>query len=353
MKITFVLPHTRISGGVKALLEYANRLRTMGHSVNLVIPAPKSKWYNRIFQDWGNSVTTLEAESIDWIENKIPVSVVPKLDSRYMPKADILVASSWQTACAAVDMPAEMGKKFYFIQHHEALWTRDKEQAEQTYRLPFTKLVISTWLKEIMLNSYGQESHLFVTPVDLTQFFCAKKQWNHPRRVCILHHDYDWKGFADGMKAVQRVRSQGLKVEVVVFGEKTDDPRPLFKQAGFEFEYHYRPKQLQSVYSSCDIYLCPSWYEGLGMPAMEGMACRCALVTTDTGGCRDYAIDGETALVSQPKNIEGLAGNLATLLTNETLLKKLSENGYRKIQEFSWDDNCRRLAQLFEQDDCP
>ncbi|NIQ00714.1 MAG: glycosyltransferase, partial [Nitrospinaceae bacterium] len=52
------------------------------------------------------------------------------------------------------------------------------------------------------------------------------------------------------------------------------DPKPLFDQAGWEFEYHYRPtgKTLNEVYTSCDIYLCPSWYEGLGMPAMEAMA---------------------------------------------------------------------------------
>lgn len=349
MKITFLLPHTRISGGVKALLEYANRLHKMGFTVNIVIPAPETRWYRRMFGAWLNGGTT--SAPVDWFENKVPILVAPKLLSRYMPKADILVASSWQTAHAAADMPSDVGKKFYFVQHHESLWTREKGKAERTYRLPLTKLVISTWLKEIMMNVYRQESHLFVTPVDQTRFFCEKKQWNLPRKVCLLHHDYDWKGFAEGMQAIQRVRSQGHKLEPVVFGEKADDPRPLFESAGFEFEYHYRPdaKRLQKIYSACDIYLCPSWYEGLGMPAMEAMACRCALVTTDTGGCRDYAIDGQTALVSEPRDVAGLAKNLISLLTTDSLLEKLSENGYRKIREFGWEDNCRRLARLFEQ----
>ena len=351
MKITFLLPHIRISGGEKVLLEYANRLQVMGCEVSLVVPAPQPKWYRRIFMAGHNAGTTLSPESIDWFENKIPVLVAPKLHSRYMPKADILVASSWQTARSAADMPADMGRKFYFVQHHESLWARDKEKASQTYRLPFTKIVVSTWLKEIMWNVYQQDAHLFINPVDRRQFFCAKKQWNRPRKVCMLHHDYDWKGFSEGIQAVQRVRSQGYNLDVVVFGEKTDDPMPLFKSAGFEFEYHYRPKQLQSVYSACDIYLCPSWHEGLGLPAMEAMACRCALVTTDTGGCRDYAIDGMTALVSKPRDIEGLARNLISLLSNDSLLERLSETGYQKIQEFSWDDNCRKLARLFQRMD--
>lgn len=351
MKITFLLPHTRIAGGVKALLEYGNRLHMMGHTVRLVIPAPQPRWYrlDKKFGFWQNGGTTLNPESIDWFDNKIPVSVVPKLSARYMPETDILAASSWQTAQSAIDIPARA--RFYFVQHHESLWTRDKGKAEATYRLPLTKIVISSWLKEIMRNNYGQDSHLFVTPVDRQQFYCAKKKWNQPRKVCLLHHDYDWKGFSEGMQAIRQARSAGHKLSVVVFGEKMQDPRPLFSSAGFEFEYHYRPaaKKLQAIYSDSDIYLCPSWYEGLGMPAMEAMACRCALVTTDTGGCRDYAIDRQTALVSPPRDVEGLARNLASLLTDDALLETLSENGCKKIQDFDWEENCRRMSGLFEQ----
>jgi hypothetical protein len=136
----------------------------------------------------------------------------------------------------------------------------------------------------------------------------------------------------------------------VVFGEKLKDPQALFDSAGFDFEYHYRPtrERLRKIYSSCDIFLCPSWYEGLGMPAMEAMACRCSLVTTDTGGCLDYAIDGQTALVSLPQDVNGLSKNLTRLLDDEELLRVLSENGYRKIDEFDWDESCDRLMFLFK-----
>ena len=84
------------------------------------------------------------------------------------------------------------------------------------------------------------------------------------------------------------------------------------------------------------------------MPAMEAMACRSALVTTDTGGSWDYAIDRKTALVSSPKNIGRLTENLVTVLDEERLMKQLSENGYRKIQEFDWNKNCQRLISLLE-----
>jgi hypothetical protein len=84
------------------------------------------------------------------------------------------------------------------------------------------------------------------------------------------------------------------------------------------------------------------------MPAMEAMACRCALATTNTGGCLDYAINEQTALVSPTRNADGLSQNLIRLLDDEILLQTLSENGCRKISELDWQDNCDRLVSLFE-----
>ena len=70
------------------------------------------------------------------------------------------------------------------------------------------------------------------------------------------------------------------------------------------------------------------------MPAMEAMASGCAVVTTDTGGSRDYAIDRETALVSTPKDVEGLANNLTTVLDDQQLKIRLAKTGQKKIMEF-------------------
>ncbi len=352
MNITFLLPHVKISGGVKALIEYANRLQSMGHNARMFIPGKAAKWYrpDQKMKARREGVKTLPAETVDWMNNSLAVEVFPEPDPAYIPDADILIASAWQTAELAATFPASKGKPFYFVQHYESLWTRDKSSAAKTYDLPTQTLAISTWLKGILKEKHGKTAEVLVTPVDHDIFSCDTKQWNTPRRVCLLHHDYDWKGYIEGIETIRKVKLQGKNVELVVFGGKTKNPAPLFESAGFEFEYHYRPnpERLRGIYSSCDIYLCPSWYEGLGMPAMEAMACRSALVTADTGGCLDYAIDGETALVSPARDVDGLTRNLIRLLDDESLLKSISENGYRKISEFNWQDNCERLQNIFK-----
>jgi len=296
-------------------------------------------------------VTIIPPEVIDWVDNTIPIEILPANHPKYIPDADILVSTAWQTAEFVAKLSAVKGVPFYFILHYESLWARYKSRAVKTYDLPMKKLVISSWLKGMLKEKHGQTADVIVTPVNQDMFFCEEKKWNSTRRICMLHHDYNWKGYEDGIKAVKEVIAQGHDLELVVFGEKLKDPQPLFDSAGFDFEYHYRPtrERLRKIYCSCDIFLCPSWYEGLGMPAMEAMACRCSLVTTDTGGCLDYAIDEQTALVSAPRDVTGLSRNLIRLLEDEALLKSLSEDGYRKINEFNWEENCDRLICLFNE----
>jgi L-malate glycosyltransferase len=354
MKITFILSqYNRISGGNRIIFEYANRLQKMGHEINLYVVAKPARWYR--IDHWPRiikkEITQVSPESIDWMENKIPINVLSFNDINLIPDSDILFATAWQTADFANRLSDHKGKKYYFIQHHESLWTREKIKAQKTYYMPLKQLVVSTWLKDIMWEQYQQEAEVFINPLNKDLFYCEGSGLPNSSRVCLLHHDYEWKGYKDAMEAIKILRSRNIKIEPVVFGEKLEDPSSLFEDAGFKFEYHYRPigETLRRIYASCAIYLCASWYEGSGLPAMEAMSCGATLVTTDTGGSRDYALDEETALVSPPKQPEQLADNLARVLSDEILRGKLMEKGAQRISEFSWEDNSLRLEKLFNE----
>lgn len=354
MKITFVLSqYDRISGGNRVLLEYANRLHGLGNEVNLFVMAKPARWYR--IDHWpriiSKKVVTLPPDSIDWMENGIPINILSYNSQKFIPDADILFATAWQTAQFANSFSKSKGKKFYFVQHHESLWTREKNRAQETYTMPFNKLVVSTWLKDVLRENYQQESEVFINPVNENLFYREGNNASNGSRVCFLHHDYDWKGYKDAIEAVKILKSLNYEIEPVVFGEKLQDPSHLYEEAGFNFEYHYRPtgETLRRIYVSCDIFLCASWYEGSGLPAMEAMSCGVAVVTTDTGGSRDYAFDGKTALVSPPRQPKQLADNLARLLDDIEFRKRLMTGGSQKIKEFSWETNSLRLERLFKE----
>jgi glycosyltransferase involved in cell wall biosynthesis len=160
----------------------------------------------------------------------------------------------------------------------------------------------------------------------------------------MLHHEYAWKGVAEGLEAVARVRPRVPRLRLVGFGVK-----PPREGTPYD-EFHANPPQasLAALYSGCDIYLCPSWDEGLGMPAMEAMACGAALVTYDNGGCRDYARDGETALVAPRRDLPGLTARLERLATDGALRARLAAAGAAYVTStFDWDRAVTRLEALF------
>ena len=333
MKITILAPHVRIAGGVRAILTYADRLAARGHDVTLVVPARgalRGAWLNA------------RRRGPDWMPGfHARVRWVRRWRADALPDGDAVIATAWQSAPVAAAAPARCGAKFYLVQHYESLYHGDPAAVDATYRLPLEPIVISTWLREILRERFGREAEVLVTPVDRALFHRVPATVTTSRpRVLMLHHEYAWKGVADGLAAIGRVKSRVPGLTLVGFGVKA--PREALPYD----EFHANPPQaaLAALYSGSDIYLCPSWDEGLGMPPMEAMACGAALVTYDNGGCRDYAIDGETALVAPRRDVDALAAALARMASDEPLRARLAAAGHARVTTaFDWDRAVNRL----------
>ena len=327
----------RIAGGVRAILTYADRLAARGHEVTLVVPAGGR------LAAWGRNA---RGAGPDWMAGfRARIAWAPRWSADALPEGDVVVATAWRSAPVVAAAPARCGEKFYLVQHYESLYHGDPVSVDATYRLPLTKIVISTWLRDVMRERFDGDAEVVVTPVDRALFHRVPVAVATSRpRVLMLHHDYAWKGVADGLAAVGRVRARVPSVRLIGFGVKPPRERQPYD------EFHANPPQrgLAALYSGCDIYLCPSWDEGLGMPSMEAMACGAALVTYDNGGSRDYARDGETALVAPRRDVDALASCLARVATDAALRGRLAAAGTALVTTaFDWDRAVARLEALF------
>ena len=336
MKITFLCPHLRIAGGVRAILTYADRLTAEGHQVQVVVPAK-----SRARTLW----RSLRGAGPDWIPGfRARVAWVDRWRPEALPDGDAIIATAWQSAPVVAEAPARCGRRFYFVQHYESLYHGQAEIVDATYRLALRKIVISTWLRDIMRERFASDAEVLVTPVDPMLFHAIPVSVTTSRpRVLMLHHDYAWKGTADGFETVARVKRRVPGLHLVGFGVSA--PKG---PVGYD-EFHADPPQdrLASLYSGCEIYLCPSWDEGLGMPPMEAMACGAALVTYDNGGCRDYALDGQTALVARRRDVDDLAAKLERLAADAGLRERIAAAGSAFIRTtFDWGRAVQRLEEI-------
>lgn len=89
----------------------------------------------------------------------------------------------------------------------------------------------------------------------------------------------------------------------------------------------------------------PSVYEGFGLPVVEAMACACPVVAADIAPFRE--ITGGAGLLVPPDDVEKLAVALRNVVNSEQLRHSLSEQGWARSREFSWDRCARETLDVY------
>jgi glycosyltransferase involved in cell wall biosynthesis len=263
-----------------------------------------------------------------------------------VPDADVIIATWWETAEWVASFGSRKGVKAYFIQHHEVFPYLPVARAEATYRLPFQKIVISQWLKELMATAYGDsECHLVLNSVDTAQFFAPSRAKQVVPTIGFLYSTVDFKDPSTLLKTLDLLKRRLPQVKGVAFGaEEVSSQYPLPSWV----QFHYRPPQdeIRLIYSKCDVWLCASRSEGFHLPPLEAMACRCPVVSTRVGGPLDVVTDGRNGFLVEVGDFEGLVDRLIHVLgLGEADWRSMSDASENTALRYSWDD----AAGLFEQ----
>lgn len=382
MKITFVLPGMRLTGGARVVFEYANNLQNRGHEVKIVYPLipPATKKSNILKlknQARGAMFNILKMNDVDWFNLNVKLIMVPTISQKWMafiqwfiPDADAIVATSWDTAYAIDALNKNKGEKFYFIQHYEIweIWNENKcwnevekkgidpvelssamqdirpkdsylnlfkNRVDKTYKLSLKKITISSWLKNLLEKKFNEKVEALIINGINFNTFNRENRTNNTKKLRILmpYSPLKWKGSADGLKALEIVKLRYPDIEFVMYG----DGNILNIPEWIKLYGMITDSELSKLYNSSDIFVFPSWVEGFGLPPLEAMACGCCVVATNTGGVPDYAINGDTILASPPRDPECMAKNILKIINDEDERKRISENGYNFVQQFTWE----------------
>lgn len=348
--ITFVLPghDGKPVGGYKVVYQYANCLASRGHEVSIVHAANCHDNDSLLIQSvkFARYVQrTLDKSYLPrkWfdLDARVRVLWVPSLKGKFIPDADVIVATAWQTAEWVAGYVAAKGWKHYLIQHYE-IWSGPEERVRRTWMLPLRKIVIAKWLEEIA-NQLGQDSIYIPNGLDFSRFGVdVPINERNPRSVMMLYHDQTWKGSQDGIQALFKVREFCPDLKVTMFGVRDGRNLPAW------VEYHCTPEQkvLRSLYNRAAVFIAPSWTEGWGLPPAESMMCGCALVATDNGGHREFAKNDVTALVTKARDPESLAQAVLRLIENPDKRATLARSGNEHIQQFTLGRACDRFENV-------
>ena len=164
------------------------------------------------------------------------------------------------------------------------------------------------------------------------------------------------KGLLHAVRALPAILRQYPLVQLVSVGATTDDRwvkhlRSEAESLGVGDHFHLLGAQSNVVefLRSCDVFVFPSLYEGLGIALIEAMAAGCACVATNVGPIPEVVQDGQDGVLVSPADPDDFARAVGDLLGDPVKRSRLgtaaSETAVRRFQP---QESAARLTQIYE-----
>jgi glycosyltransferase involved in cell wall biosynthesis len=94
-------------------------------------------------------------------------------------------------------------------------------------------------------------------------------------------------------------------------------------------------RDVPEIYPAADLYLCPSFREGLNVSIMEAMASGLPVICSDIRGNRDLVEQNKGGLLFRPDDMEGFAAAIRELLDHSEICIHMGKYNQTAVEQFS------------------
>ncbi len=352
MKIVFVLPPANLSGGIRVIEIYADRLLRRGHDVVAVAqqrPLPsfrgvlRSLLKDRQLPDFRRRLPSHFDRSI------VPLEIVPHagpVAETDVPDADVVVATWWETAPWVAALSPAKGAKAYFMQEYGAPHL-PMDEVRSTWRLPLHLITLTQQLVDLLHRECGCDTPVDCVPnaVDTGKFGAPVRSKQQQPTVGVVYRSLPSKGIDIALEAVGLAQQELPELQLLCFSPEI--PKHSLP-TNTRFLHRPTDEQLKEFYSSCDAWLFPSRLEGFGLPILEAMACRTPVIGTPAGAAPDLLMGGGGILV-RPEDPTDMAQAILEICNlPEPAWKKMSDLAYETATSYTWEDATDRFEAALE-----
>lgn len=345
MKINIIVPFTYLTGGIRVIFLYANYLQENGYDVCVYVPMLAYKFNDNLARRVKMSLinTIKRGRKVEWIDIKFKIKLVPAIKDLYIRQADFIIATAWPTANDINNLKYNKGKKIYFIQDYE-IWSGNVNEVDKTFLFPFKRIVITKSLQDLLKYKFNVDSTIIYNGLNKDEFLIGNKKLNDTKTILMLYNEAANKGTLEGIKILKEIQQKN-KVNIKMFG---------FIRGSIEipdsFEFYENPsrKELMDLYKESDIYLFTSKHEAWGLPVMEAMANKCAVVGNKVGCLSEIVENNYNALVVNNCDYNFMKLQVEKLLNDEELLKSIQENGYKLAKKYEWSNSFNKFEEMLK-----
>lgn len=137
------------------------------------------------------------------------------------------------------------------------------------------------------------------------------------------------------------------KLMLVGDGPERHSMEELCRKIGLWHEVRFLGKQdaIEELLAIADVFIMPSQSESFGLAALEAMACEVPVISSNAGGLPEVNIHGKTGFLSDVGDVEDMAKNTITLLSDDELLQQFRANALAQAKRF----DIKNILPLYEE----
>ena len=146
------------------------------------------------------------------------------------------------------------------------------------------------------------------------------------------------KRVEDVIKVFYEVQKE-VPAKLLMIGEGPDRKKAeiLTKKLGITNKVFFlgNSTEIDKILCYSDIFLLPSETESFGLAALEAMAAKTAVISTNTGGLPEVNLDGETGFLSNLGDVDDMAKNAIAILKDDDILECFKLNAREHTKRFA------------------
>lgn len=180
-----------------------------------------------------------------------------------------------------------------------------------------------------------------------------------PQRVAFASGVTAYHGHMPLLEALARRRDAvaGLDFQIMGDGDRLDTCKEFVAKNGLENIVHFtgrldRPRMLAALQES-PVAVLPLWDTRLNrarfpLKMLDYLACGCAIVASKAGMAKEVLTHGETALLSEPGNMDALLDDVLKLSNDTALRERLSSHGMQLVKQYDEEAVCAQWMSVLE-----
>ena len=159
------------------------------------------------------------------------------------------------------------------------------------------------------------------------------------------------KNHQTAIKAVSKIKNDNVYYIICGQGELHESLQSLCKSLGMEHRVLFlgHRTDIVDLLHMSDVFVFPSLWEGLGLAAIEAMACGLPIITSNIHGINDYSEHGRTGYSYSPTNVDGFAEAIGVLAEDSELREKMGVHNRTAIKKFDLSGSLQEMEQIYHE----